>query len=185
VWLDASPLNDTYALGVPAKFAEQTGVRTISQLSALMARDPAQSKHYVFGMDAEFANRPDGLKPLLAKYNLHFKRSQMKQMDPGLVYTALHNAQVTIGLVYTTDGRVKGFGIVPLEDDLHYFPPYNATPIVRKEVLDANPKLAGQLNALSAVLDNDAIQEMNKAVDLDGRPANEVAAKFLRTHKLP
>jgi osmoprotectant transport system substrate-binding protein len=184
VWLNASPLNDTYALGLPSKFAEQTGITTVSQLAQRLKTDP-DAKRYVFGMDAEFANRPDGLKPLLATYDMSFRRSQMKQMDPGLVYTALHNNQLKIGLVYTTDGRVKGFGIVPLEDDKHFFPPYNATPVVRKEVLERNPKLAAQLNALSAALNNDVMQDMNKAVDLDGKPAQQVAAEFLRTHTLP
>jgi osmoprotectant transport system substrate-binding protein len=184
VWLDASPLNDTYALGLPAPFAQATGIKTVSQLAERLKTDP-QAKHYVFGMDAEFANRPDGLKPFLAAYDIHFKRSQLKQMDPGLVYTALHNNQLKIGLIYTTDGRVKGFGIVPLEDDRHFFPPYNAVPVVRKAVLDNNPKLAAQLDALSAALDNDAMQDMDKAVDVDGKPPREVAAAFLRAHRLP
>ena len=135
-------------------------------------------------MDAEFANRPDGLKLLLAAYGMQFSRAQLKQMDPA-VYTALHNNQLKIGLVYTTDGRVKGFGIVPLEDDKHFFPPYNATPVVRKGTLDRNPKLATQLNALSAALDNDVMQAMAKEVDLDGKSPRDVADAFLRTHKLP
>ncbi|HEV3426830.1 MAG TPA: glycine betaine ABC transporter substrate-binding protein, partial [Paraburkholderia sp.] len=135
VWLNASSLNDTYALGLPSQFAETSGIKTVSQLADYLKTNPA-AKHMVFGMDAEFANRPDGLKPFLDTYGMHFKRSQMKQMDPGLVYTALHNDQLKIGLVYTTDGRVKGFGIVPLEDDRHYFPPYNAVPVVRKSTLD-------------------------------------------------
>jgi osmoprotectant transport system substrate-binding protein len=116
---------------------------------------------------------------------MQFSRAQLKQMDPGLVYTALHNNQLKIGLVYTTDGRVKGFGIVPLEDDRHFFPPYNATPVVRKGTLESNPKLATQLNALSAALDNDAMQAMAKAVDLDGQSPRDVADAFLRTHPLP
>jgi len=184
VWLDASPLNDTYALGAPRAFVERTGVRTISALAHLMATSP-RAKHYTFGMDAEFANRPDGLKPLLSAYGMHLRRSQIKQMDSGLVYTALHNAQLTVGLVYTTDGRVNGFGIVPLEDDLKFFPHYNATPIVRKEVLDANPDLAHLLNVLSAALDNEVMQKMDKEVDLDGKSPQAVAEDFLRTHSLP
>ncbi|OLL31123.1 glycine/betaine ABC transporter substrate-binding protein [Burkholderia sp. SRS-W-2-2016] len=183
VWLDASPLNDTYALGLPQKYAEETGIRTISQLAAKIAAEP--DKKHVFAMDAEFANRPDGLKPLEAAYGMSFSRAETRQMDPGLVYTALHNAQVPIGLIYTTDGRVKGFDIVPLEDDLHHFPAYNATPVVRKATLDQNPKLAAQLNALSAVLNNDVMLEMNKQVDIDGKPVREVAAEFLRAHPLP
>lgn len=184
VWLNKSPLNNTYALGLPAEAARKSGIRTIPQLSAKLRSDPKGSRH-VFGMDAEFANRPDGLKPLEAAYDLHFSRAETKQMDSGLVYTALHNNQLTIGLVYTTDGRVKGFGIVPLEDDLHFFPPYNATPVVRATVLQQNPRLAEQLNALSAVLDNDAMLEMNKQVDIDGKSVQAVASEFLRAHKLP
>ncbi|WP_321889344.1 glycine betaine ABC transporter substrate-binding protein [Paraburkholderia bannensis] len=184
VWLNASSLNDTYALGLPSQFAEQSGIKTVSQLADYLKTNP-EAKHMVFGMDAEFANRPDGLKPLLETYGMHFKRSQMKQMDPGLVYTALHNNQLKIGLVYTTDGRVKGFGIVPLDDDKHFFPPYNAVPVVRKSTLDQNPKLAAQLNALSAALNNEVMQDMNKAVDLDGKPPREVAQDFLRAHPLP
>ncbi|WP_027820182.1 glycine betaine ABC transporter substrate-binding protein [Paraburkholderia bannensis] len=184
VWLNASSLNDTYALGLPSQFAEQSGIKTVSQLADYLKTNP-EAKHMVFGMDAEFANRPDGLKPLLETYGMHFKRSQMKQMDPGLVYTALHNNQLKIGLVYTTDGRVKGFGIVPLDDDKHFFPPYNAVPVVRKSALDQNPKLAAQLNALSAALNNEVMQDMNKAVDLDGKPPREVAQDFLRAHPLP
>jgi osmoprotectant transport system substrate-binding protein len=80
---------------------------------------------------------------------------------------------------------VKGFNIVPLEDDRHYFPAYNATPVVRKATLDQNPQLAPQLNALSDALNNDTMLEMNKQVDVDGKPVREVAAEFLRTHKLP
>lgn len=184
VWLNDSTLNDTYAIGLPSQFAQASGIKTVSQLAEYLKTNP-DARHVVFGMDAEFANRPDGLKPLLETYGMHFKRSQMKQMDPGLVYTALHNNQLKIGLVYTTDGRVKGFGIVPLEDDKHFFPPYNATPVVRKEALERNPKLAAQLNALSAALNNDVMQDMNKEVDLDGKSPREVAEAFLRTHTLP
>lgn len=183
VWLDASPLNNTYALGLPQEAAQKSGIRTISQLAARLNAEP-KTKH-VFAMDAEFANRADGLKPLEAAYGMHFSRAEIKQMDPGLVYTALHNNQVPIGLIYTTDGRVKGFNIVPLEDDKHYFPAYNATPVVRKPTLDANPQLAAQLNALSAALNNDTVLEMNKQVDIDGKSVQAVAADFLRTHKLP
>ncbi|SAL18629.1 glycine betaine ABC transporter substrate-binding protein [Caballeronia humi] len=183
VWLNASPLNNTYALGLPQQVAEKTGIRTISQLAAKIKSEPG--KKHVFAMDAEFANRPDGLKPLEAAYGMDFSRPEVRQMDPGLVYTALHNDQVAIGLIYTTDGRVKGFDIVPLEDDRHYFPAYNATPVVRKPILDQNPQLAAQLNALSAALNNDVVLDMNKQIDIDGKPVPAVAAEFLRTHKLP
>jgi len=184
VWLDESPLNDTYAIGLPSGFARAAGIHDVSQLSEWLKTSP-DAKDVVFGMDAEFANRPDGLKPFLAAYDMHFRRSQLKQMDPGLVYTALRNDQLKMGLVYTTDGRVRGFGIVPLADDRHFFPPYNAAPVIRKQVLDRNPKLAAELNALSAALNNDAMLDMDKAVDVDGKKLSDVAAAFLRSHPLP
>lgn len=182
-WLDASRLNNTYALGVPQEVARRWNVKTISQLVDRLRGEPG--RRHIFAMDAEFANRPDGLQPLAATYGMAFDRRELKQMDPGLVYTALHNNQVTVGLIYTTDGRVRGFNIVALEDDRHFFPNYNATPVVRQEVLDRHPRLATQLNALSAALDNDAMLEMNKQVDIDGRSVRDVAADFLRTHELP
>jgi osmoprotectant transport system substrate-binding protein len=170
-------------LGVPQQVARKWGVKTISELVEKLRAEP--DRKHVFAMDAEFANRPDGLKPLAAAYGMKFDRSELKQMDPGLVYTALHNNQVTMGLIYTTDGRVRGFNIMPLEDDKRFFPNYNATPVVRREVLDRNPGLAGQLNALSAALDNDVMLDMNKQVDIDGKSVRDVAAEFLRTHDLP
>jgi osmoprotectant transport system substrate-binding protein len=184
VWLNASKLNNTYALAMPRERAERYGIHTISQLAAKIKSDPPGTRHW-FAMDAEFANRPDGLHPLQDLYDLRLRRSDIKQMDSGLVYTALHNNQTTMGLVYTTDGRVKGFGITVLADDRGFFPAYNATPVVRREVLEHNPKLAMQLNALSAQLNNEVMLEMNKRVDIDQESVSAVAADFLRTHPLP
>jgi osmoprotectant transport system substrate-binding protein len=184
VWLNPAPLNNTYALALPHEEAEKTGIRTVSQLAAKMRADPPKTPH-VFAMDAEFANRPDGLRPLAQLYGMTFRRADIKQMDAGLVYTALRNNQVMVGLVYTTDGRVKGFGVRLLTDDKGYFPAYNATPVVRKPILDQYPKLAGQLNALAAQLTNDVVADMNKQVDIDGVSTQAVAAQFLRSHPLP
>ncbi|MFP3508042.1 glycine betaine ABC transporter substrate-binding protein, partial [Burkholderia sp. SIMBA_062] len=70
IWLNASTLNDTYAIGLPSEFAQQTGIKTVSQLADYLKSNP-KAKRMVFGMDAEFANRPDGLKPLLETYGMH------------------------------------------------------------------------------------------------------------------
>ena len=106
------------------------------------------------------------------------------QADGPAVYTALHNNQLKIGLVYTTDGRVKGFGIVPLEDDKHFFPPYNATPVVQgharsqSETCDAAQRAVGRARQRRDAGDG-------QEVDLDGKSPRDVADAFLRTHKLP
>lgn len=182
VWLAPSRINNTYALAMPRARAEAAGVTTLSALAAKMRASP-DNKH-PFAVDMEFAARPDGLEPLKAAYQLPFTRKDVIQLDPGLVYTALKNDQVELGLVYTTDGRVKGFDLALLEDDLHFFPPYNAVPVVRRAVLDAHPELAGLLDALSSKLDNAAMTEMNYQVDIGQQPVDKVAGDFLRANGL-
>ncbi len=182
VWLDASGINNTYALAMPKERAA-SGVTTLSAFAEQMRKAGADASH-PFAVDMEFAARPDGLEPLKALYQLPFSRRDVIQLDPGLVYTALKNNQVELGLVYATDGRVKGFDLVLLEDDQHFFPPYNAAPVVRKPVLDQHPELAGLLNALAARLDNDSMTEMNYKVDIGQQPVDKVAEDFLRGHGL-
>lgn len=183
MWLDASGINNTYALAMPRKRAEAAGVTTLSAFAEKM-RAAGEDNAHPFAFDMEFAARPDGLEPLKTLYKLPFSRRDMIQLDPGLVYTALKNGQVELGLVYTTDGRVKGFDLVLLEDDQHFFPAYNAVPVVRKATLDKHPELAGLLNALSATLDNEAMTEMNYKVDIGQQPVDKVAQEFLRSHGL-
>ena len=181
VWLDPSAINNTYALAMPK---ERAGTATTLSAYAEKMRADGEDKRHPLAVDMEFAARPDGLDPLKAAYGLPFTRKDVIQLDPGLVYTALKNNQVDLGLVYTTDGRVKGFDLVLLEDDLNFFPPYNAVPVVRKAALDAHPELADLLNALAAKLDNAAMTDMNYQVDIDQQPVDKVAGDFLRSHGL-
>ncbi|WP_432259552.1 glycine betaine ABC transporter substrate-binding protein [Cupriavidus sp. TMH.W2] len=183
VWLDASGINNTYALAMPRERAAASGATTLSAFAGQMRRAGPEVGH-PFAVDMEFAARPDGLEPLKALYKLPFSRRDVIQLDPGLVYTALKNNQVELGLVYATDGRVKGFDLVLLEDDQHFFPPYNAVPVVRKAVLDQHPELAQLLNALAATLDNESMTEMNYKVDIGQQPVDQVAEDFLRGHGL-
>jgi hypothetical protein len=83
-------------------------------------------------LDTEFANRSDGLVGMVKLYDMNLTRKNIRQMDAGLVYTALRNGQVFAGLVYTTDGRLNAFNLKLLEDDKHYFPDYTAAPVVRQ-----------------------------------------------------
>lgn len=136
-------------------------------------------------LDTEFANRPDGLVGLKAMYDLQVGRANIRQMDAGLVYTAMHNNQVFAGLVYTTDGRLNAFNLKLLEDDKHYFPDYTAAPVVRKQVLDANPQLAGLLKPLAEQLDDETMRQLNAKVDVEHQNPTKVAAAFLRDHPMP
>ncbi|MEE1923158.1 glycine betaine ABC transporter substrate-binding protein [Pseudomonas sp. 148P] len=183
VWLAPSRFSNTYALALPRNVAEQyPQVNSISQLNQVL-RDEAGKTH-VLALDTEFANRPDGLQGLTETYDLQFTRKDIRQMDAGLVYTALRNGQVFTGLVYTTDGRLSAFDLKLLEDDRHYFPDYTAAPVVRKAVLDAHPQLATLLKPLAEQLDDETMRQLNAKVDVEHQSPGKVADDFLREHPL-
>lgn len=181
IWLNESDINNTYAIAMPQ--SQVGNLKTVSDLANKIRTDPPHTRH-ILAMDAEFAGRSDGLRPLMQTYGIALPRRDIKQMDPGLVYTALKNGQVMGGVVYTTDGRVAGFHLALLADDKHYFPAYRATPVVRRAVLAANPKLADQLNALAATLNTSTMTALNKQVDIDQQSIDRVAHDFLVQHKL-
>lgn len=180
-WLTPSKFSNTYALALPRNIAEQyPQVNSISQLNQVLRDEPKRG--HVLALDTEFANRPDGLVGLTTTYDLQFTRRDIRQMDAGLVYTALRNGQVFSGLVYTTDGRLNAFDLKLLEDDLHYFPDYTAAPVVRQAVLDAHPQLAGLLKPLAEQLDDQTMRQLNAKVDVEHQSPNKVAAAYLRQH---
>jgi osmoprotectant transport system substrate-binding protein len=181
IWLEPSRFSNTYALAVPREVAERDGVRTISDLTRIVN---ATDEPHLIAFDIEFANRPDGLAPLAELYGLELTRNEVRQMDPGLVYTALRNAQVYAGLVYTTDGRLDAFNLRLLDDDKQYFPDYTAAPVIRRDVLKANPELAELLAPLARLLDDETMRELNARVDIGHETPSAVAADFLRQHKL-
>lgn len=186
IWLKPAEMNNTYAFAMQRKRAEAEHINTVSQMVERIEhiRQTDPDRNWRLGLDLEFVGRSDGMKPLQTTYNLQLDRPQIRQMDPGLVYNAVRDGFVDAGLVYTTDGRVKGFDLKVLEDDKGFFPGYAATPVVRKEVLDASPGLEKALNTLSALLDNETISELNKQVDIDHQSPQQVARDFLRSKQL-
>ena len=180
VWLNPSKANNTYSLAMNADDAKKQGIATISDLAAKVK----SGAKLTFASNAEFYARPDGLKPLEEKYGFEFPRESVKRMDTGLVYQALKDHQVDVGLVFATDGRVPAFNFVILKDDKGFFPNYALTPVVRKQVLDANPKLADYLNALSSKLDDATMARLNASVDVDKKTVEDVARTFLKEQGL-
>jgi osmoprotectant transport system substrate-binding protein len=176
VWLNPSKANNTYALAMRKADAAKKGVKTLSDLAAKVKGGEALK----FGCNAEFYARPDGLNPLQKAYGFEFGRENVVRMDTGLVYQALRDSQVDVGLVFATDGRVPAFDFVILTDDKGFFPTYAMTPVIRKETLDKNPALGDVLNSLSAKLDDDTMAGLNASVDVDKKSVEEVASGFLK-----
>ena len=183
VWLTPSKFSNTYALALPKSVADKyPQIHSISDLNKVL-RDEARTNNLV-ALDTEFANRSDGLDGMVKLYDMSLTRKNIRQMDAGLVYTALRNGQVFAGLVYTTDGRLNAFKLKLLEDDKHYFPDYTAAPVVRQAYLDAHPQLAEQLKPLAELFDDNTMRELNARVDVDHQSPSSVAADFLRQHPI-
>lgn len=186
VWLQPADMNNTYAFAMQRQRAEKEQIRTMSQLVAKVeqVRKTDPKHNWLLGLDLEFAGRSDGLKPMQALYDMPLDRPQIRQMDPGLVYNAIRDGFVDAGLVYTTDGRVKGFDLQVLEDDKGYFPSYAVTPVVRADVLQNTPGLEEALNTLSEQFNNQVITELNARVDIDYQTPQQVADAFLKQRGL-
>jgi osmoprotectant transport system substrate-binding protein len=179
-WLDASDANNTYALAVRADDDKTNGIKALSDLAAaLNAGDDL-----VMAVNAEFPGRPDGLPGLQEAYGFETTRANLKPMDSGLTYQALNEDQVDIALVFATDGRIAAFDFRVLEDDKGFFPNYAIAPVVRTQTLEANPGLAGPLNALSAEIDDATMQMLNAEIDVDKKTIEDVASTFLSDHGL-
>ncbi|MCQ2996200.1 glycine betaine ABC transporter substrate-binding protein [Pseudomonas syringae] len=183
VWLSPSKFNNTYALALPQKVADKyPQVNTMTDLTKIL-KDEAKEGHLV-ALDTEFANRSDGLIGMVKHYDMNLSRENTRQMDAGLVYTALRNGQVFAGLVYTTDGRLNAFKLKVLEDDKKYFPDYTAAPVIRKDYLDKHPEIATLLKPLADLLDTQTMIDLNARIDVGHESPSSVAADFLRQHPL-
>ncbi len=180
VWLNASAANNTYALAVRQADAKSKGLNSLEDLASKLNA----GEKLTFGCNIEFYKRDDGLKPLQKAYGFKFPRSDIKRMETGLVYKALKDGDVDVGLVFATDGRIPAFNFSVLKDTKNYFPAYAITPTVRKETLDANPDLAAHLNKLSALFDDATMSALNAEVDVDKKSVTEVARGFLKAKGL-
>jgi len=180
VWLNRSAVNNTYAFAMNRDEAQKRGIVTMSDF----AKAIKGGAKLTFASNAEFYARPDGLPGWQTAYGFEFERDNVKRMDTGLTYNALRDRQVDSAVVFATDGRIPAFNFVVLKDDKNYAPPYNLTPVVRKEVLDKNPRLAELLNAVSAKLNDETMAKLNATVDVDKKTPEEVAEGFLKSNGL-
>lgn len=183
-WLHPSTINNTYAFAMRRQRAEQLGIYKLSQLVTHIRKARQQNAPWQLGLDVEFARRSDGLIPFEAAYGVNLQRREYRQMEAGLVYNAIASGLVDAGLVYTTDGRIKGFDLLVLADDKQAFPGYAATPVVREAVLKANPGLAQALNTLAARLTQQEMIRLNALVDIEYQTPQQVAQDYLKNQGL-
>jgi osmoprotectant transport system substrate-binding protein len=176
-WLPPSTLNNTYSLGVNQATYRKYHVDTLSQMAKVVKRDPAAG---TFCVGAEFAARNDGFPGMTAAYGLQVPASRIKKMDDGIIYTQVAKGRsCTFGQVYTTDGRIRALKLHVLKDDRHFFPVYNAAPVVNSKVLKEHPQIAQVLAPITKKLDTATARRLNGQVDVQGRPPRDVARDWL------
>ena len=161
---------DTFAMVVRGDDARRLRLRTISDVVG----KPEISR---LGVGYEFAERPDGLRGLTAAYGLRFV-GEPRTMELGLLYRAVAAHQVDIVAGNSTDGAIKALDFVALEDDKHYFPPYEAVPLVREDSLKRWPQIGVAMEKLAGRVSADEMRAMNLAVEAQHRDVGDVVREF-------
>ncbi|WP_422926589.1 ABC transporter permease/substrate-binding protein [Singulisphaera sp. PoT] len=168
---------NTFALIMRREQAERLGIRSISDLKNHVGEIRP-------GFGPEFMNREDGYPGLTKAYGLEFVVSP-REMDRNLLYQAVAKGSLDLAAGDSTDGRIASLELVVLTDDRHYFPPYQAVPLVRAEVLERHPGLRKVLEVLGGKINADTMRRLNREVDEKHRDPAEVAREFLKTLGLP
>lgn len=169
-WLAPFGFNNTWALTIRGADAQRWNIKTISDLRERAGELRA-------GWTAEFGERADGYPGLRDHYDLRFASS--RDLDAGLMYEALVQGEVDVICAFATDGRIKAFELQPLEDDLQFFPPYFAAPVVRASVLEEFPEVERVLGLLADKISSETMQQLNFEVDEKKRSPAAVAREFL------
>lgn len=160
---------NTYAVAVPKKIAQEYDLKTISDLKKVEGQLKA-------GFTLEFNDREDGNKGLQKVYGLHL---QVSTMEPALRYQAIQSGDIQITDAYSTDADLARYDLVVLEDDKQLFPPYQGAPLMKVELLKKHPELEAVLNKLAGKITADQMSQLNYQVGVEGKSAAKVARDFL------
>lgn len=169
-WLDPFGYNNTYALAMTREHAEELGVTKVSDLAE-------HASSLSIGGDAEAIVRDDAIPGLERTYGFEF--DEKVTLDQGLTYSAVAEGEIDVISAFSTDGRIEALDLVLLEDDLEFFPPYYAAPIVRQDLLEELPEVYDVLNQLAGKIDNARMTSMNYQADGEGVEHSEIVRNLL------
>jgi len=172
-WLHPFGLNNTYVLAIDARRAAELHIRTLSDL--------AEHPGLRAGFSLEFLNRADGYPGLAQFYGLDL---DVRGIDHGLAYDALRAGEIDLLDAYSTDGKLREAGVRLLIDDRSFFPPYEAAPVVREQLLREHPNVRSVLNRLAFQIDDATMAALNHRVEVEGAGFEQVARDFLVQHGL-
>ena len=169
-WLPPLGFENTYAIAVRTESAEADGLRTLSDLARVADR-------YIGGFSPDFIGRSDGLPGLQSAYGIRVR--EQRSLLPAVKYEALNSGEVDVVDGYSTDGRIERYDFVVLEDDLGFFPPYQASPLVGRRLWDSRPDAVRALSELAGLFDEEAMRALNRRVEVDGQEIEVVAREAL------
>ncbi|ALS79794.1 glycine betaine ABC transporter substrate-binding protein [Planococcus kocurii] len=170
-WLEPLGFENGYTLA----YSKDSGydAKTYSDLAEI-----SQSEEMRFGAPHPFYERKgDGYEDLIATYP--FKFSATESFDPAIMYEAVKSGEVEVIPAFTTDSRIELFDLETTEDDLSFFPKYDAAPVVRMETLEEYPELEEVLSGLAGQISEEEMLAMNSRIDVDQEIAADVAREFL------
>lgn len=180
-WTNLTEANNTYVLAVKPELAEELGLETISDLANYVNQNPNELD---FGVDAEFANREDGMPGLEKAYQFDVPDNRQREMEVGLYYSAIANDEIDVTEGFSTDGQISELGLKILEDDRAFFPAYNVALSINQETLDQYPEIEKILQPLEEALTSDSLRQLNYKVDVEGQSVERVAQDFLKENNL-
>ena len=167
--------NNTFNLAVRQDTADEFNLKTFSDLALV-------SENFIFGGSAEIINRNDGLPNLKKLYDMEFKEERIFHNEER--YPAIANNKVQVSEVFATDGQVIEYGLVVLEDDKNFFPPYHGVVVIRNEIVDQHPELVEILGKLEGILTDDVMRAMNYRAEMLNESPRDIAEEFLRINGL-
>lgn len=170
-WMGMYGFSNSYALAVRKEIAERYKLTTISDLKEI-------APQLTFGAEYDFYEREDGFTPLCDTYGLHFNKTV--DLDIGLKYQAIHQNEIDVMPIFTTDGQISISDIVILQDDKHFYPSYQSGNVIRLEVLEKHPELLEVFNQFDQILTNTEMAKLNYQVEHEKIEPREVAFLFLK-----
>ena len=181
VWLAPAKFNNTYAIVMSAKKADELGIKTLSDWAAWIKKNPGKM---TVAVNTEFYSRADGFKGMMGYYGLKFGKdipdADVKKMETPLCKKAVRDGQAMCGMAFATDGEIKAYNQTVLEDDKSYFPIYNPAPVIRKAVLKQYPEIKFILGDIGASLDTATMTRLNYRVNVNGEKPAWVAKSWLQ-----
>ena len=181
IWLAPAKFNNTYAIVMSAKKADELGIKSLSDWAAWIKKNPGKM---TVAVNTEFYSRADGFKGMMGYYGLTFGKdipdADVKKMETPLCKKAVRDGQALCGMAFATDGEIKAYNQVVLGDDKSYFPIYNPAPVIRKAVLDQYPEIKFILSDIGESLDTATMTRLNYRVNVNGEKPAWVAKSWLK-----